>query len=260
MGVTTADGFQPLGDILARSLDAERRAHLARSLEGPVGRAAVLRGLATPADLSAALRTQMRLRLGRWLHEEVREIRFETSSVPKFPFEDPPDTHDLLLCCMRRAMATRGPPSNMELDAMLGRELALSAGAEVLSSASLPPHEMAMWHLLQRHRSVRGEALVRAAGHHPAALHGLHIWRLMGWVVAAALRRGDHSVLLRKAHQLRRNATDGELLDVPGHASQSARRAALRRLVARVHPDRFDDELTDASGHVLRALIEASSH
>jgi len=254
VGIRCRDGTEPLGDLIAGE-DHARRESLARSFDGPVGRAAVLRGLASPGAVSDALRRQMRGRLARWFAEPVRRVRFVEGKVGRAPFEEPPSADDLVLASLRRVLDAR--PTG-DLGHLPTRSFVLSPHAEGLRGAALAPWEAAMLAATRRSdcgRGVRGSQLLQLAGHEDRGLRTLHGWSVLGWLARVDVGRRDHSMLLRKRHQLRRRATPARLLET---GPERAPRRALRRLAAQVHPDRFEEELAETSQEVMRALVAAA--
>lgn len=256
VSVRCRDGAEPLGDLIAGE-DRARRQSLARSFDGPVGRAAVVRGLASPGAVSDALRRQMRGRLARWFAEPIRRIRFVEGKVGRAPFEEPPTADDLVLASLRRVLADR-PVSDLEH--LRERSFVLSPHAEGLRGTALAPWEAAMLARAKRSdggRGVRGSQLVQLAGEDARGLRTLHGWGVLGWLARVDVGRRDHSMLVRKRHQLRRREAPAQLLDMSS-ARRPAPRRALRRLAAQVHPDRFEEELSETSQEVMRALVAAA--
>ena len=260
VAVHSKDGSEPLGDLIAGD-DAERRASLARSFDGPIGRAAVVRGIASAGAVSDALRRQMRGRLARWFDEPIRSVRFVHGRVGRAPFEEPPTAADLVLAALRRS-ARRRPTE--DLAGLLDKDFLPSPTLRTLEGAALAPWESALVARVRTGsgRGVPAAELIEVAGDPALGLRTLHGWSLLGWLTTADVARRDHSLLLRKRHQLRRRATPARLLDLSSsHGSNdtdASPRRALRRLAAKVHPDRFEPSLAETSEEVLRALVAAA--
>ena len=256
VSIRCRNGREPLGDLIAGDDRARQRA-LARDFDGPVGRAAVIRGLASPGAVSDALRRQMRGRLARWFAEPIRSVRFVEGRVGRAPFEEPPSADDLVLASLRRVLAER---SVEDLGGLRERSFVLSPHAEALRGAALAPWESAMLARI-RHggtgRGVVGSQLLMLAVEPERGLRALHGWTVLGWLTRVDVGRRDHSQLLRKRHQLRRRAAPARLLDL-GAAKPGGSRRALRRLAAQVHPDRFEEDLAETSQEVMRALVAAA--
>ncbi|MAQ15011.1 MAG: hypothetical protein CMN30_09490 [Sandaracinus sp.] len=259
VSIRSRDGA-PLGDLIAAG-DAERTARLARALDGPVGRAAVLRGVASPGAVSDAIRRQMRERLAAWFAEPIRDVRFHPGKVGRAPFEEPPSAEDLVLASLRRVSLRRDV---RDLRPLADARFRLSPHAQALREAALAPWERAILERVSAHdegRGVRGAPLVALAdpsGSPERGLRILHGWRLLGWLTPVDVARRDHSLLLRKRHQLRRRASPARLLDLDGSTRDQGPRRALRRLAAQVHPDRFEGDLAETSDEVLRGLLDAA--
>ena len=228
-----------------------------------MGRAAVIRGLASPGAVSDAVRKQMRGRLARWLAEPIRELQFRTGSVPRAPFEEPPSAEDLVLASLRRVALRR---DTRDLRGLADLRFVGSPHTALLGSATLAPWERAIMERLVQGggRGIRGAHLIALAdpsGCPDRGLRILHGWRLLGWLSPIDVSRRDHSTLLRKRHQLRRRASPARLLEMEeprgGDAPAGARRA-LRRMAAQVHPDRFEADLAETSDEVMRALTAAA--
>ncbi|MBO6938642.1 MAG: hypothetical protein JJ863_26985 [Deltaproteobacteria bacterium] len=255
VSIRCRDGKDTLGDLIAG--DERAREALARGFDGPVGREAVVRGVASVGAVSDALRRQMRGRLARWFAEPIRSVRFVEGKVGRAPFEEPPSADDLVLASLRRVLADR---SVDDLDGLRSRSFVLSPHAEALRGAALAPWESAMLARARQAsggRGVRGSQLLLLAGDEERGLRTLHGWYVLGWLTRVDVGRRDHSMLLRKRHQLRRRATPSRLLEM-APAERNRPRSALRRLAAQVHPDRFEEDLAETSQEVMRALVAAA--
>ncbi len=207
--------------------------------------------------VSDALRRQMRGRLARWFAEPIRSVRFVEGRVGRAPFEEPPSADDLVLASLRRVLADR--PVH-DLDGLRSRSFVLSPHAEALRGAALAPWESAMLARARRAgggRGVSGSQLLLLAGDERRGLRTLHGWYVLGWLARVDVARRDHSLLLRKRHQLRRREAPSRLLDLAPSDRKGPRRA-LRRLAAQVHPDRFEEDLAETSQEVMRALVAAA--
>lgn len=201
----------------------------------------------TRGELAHALRRQLRTRLSVILGWQRVALRFDRHATegPRLP--EPIPARDLVAHALRRSLASVEP----ETEAWLRQETWRLRVP--LDDVALAPHERAMCVPLRQ--GALGEVVLAVGGNSVRALQVLHAWQRGGLIESA--RRGDHRELLRKRHQLRQRANPQALLDLGPGASRDDARRALRRLVRKVHPDRFDPQLARASEDVVRALVQA---
>jgi hypothetical protein len=158
-----------------------------------------------------------------------------------------------------RAAAARVNPERIRVE--LGDALfrLTEAGEALVDRADLGPAEQTA--VLWLRRGVLPEDIAGLPG---CGLRGYRfVWVLKMLGAAAPKRGGSCPLLLRKRMELRRRSTDYALLDLPEDADSREARAALRRLVRHLHPDRFGEGVTPAlrraSGEIVTALVDAEA-
>ena len=205
------------------------------------------RGCAKRTSRVHALRTQMRRRMAALLGWQRVVLQFDRTSSegPRLP--EPIAARELVAHALRRAR-----PS-VDADAAARLRTETWRLRVCMDDVGLAPAERAMCVPLRE--GAVGEVVIAVGGNSAQALRTLHAWQRGGLI--EAVRRGDHRELLRKRQQLRRHANPRALLDLGPGASRADAKRALRRLVRKVHPDRFDPQLARASEDVVRALVQA---
>lgn len=201
----------------------------------------------TRGELAYALRRQLRTRMAVILGWQRVALRFDRAANegPRLP--EPIPARDLVAHALRRSLTSVDADTETRL-----REETWRLRVP-LDDVGLAPHERAMCVPLRQ--GALGEVVLAVGGNSVRAVRILHAWQRGGLIESA--RRGDHRELLRKRHQLRQQANPRALLDLGPGASRDDARRALRRLVRKVHPDRFDPQLARASEDVVRALVRA---
>lgn len=241
----------PDANRLGRFLPAASGEGPRSSEGGPIGGRWLAEGRVSRPELSHALRCQMRRRMSTLIAWPRVALRFEAAEVGSANVE-PWDTADLVLAALRKVVR----PSPRTVQWLRKGYWRLSPEAErELGGAALYPEERAM--LVALRTGAWGRDLLGLAGESPRAQCALLVWRTLGWVGPA--RRGDYALLLRKQREIRQRASQYRLLDLPAGASPRQARAALRRLVRSVHPDRFEPALQEPCAKVLRALVAAEA-
>lgn len=217
------------------------------SKDAPCGATWLREARITRGELAWALRRQMRKRMEVILGWQRIALRFDQHRTegPRLP--EPLHARELVAHALRRSLA----PVDADSEARLRRETWRLRVA--LDDVGLAPEERAMCVPLRS--GAPGEVVLAVGGNGLRALRILHAWQRAGLIEPA--RRGDHRELLRKRQQLRQHANPGALLDLGPGASRADARRALRRLVRKVHPDRFEPQLARASEDVVRALVQA---
>lgn len=266
IAVRPGDDGEALGDLLVRRGEVDgpmhRRALTLDAPDAPVGRWLVQMGIATGPAVAHALRTQMRQRMRRvfeWSGARCRFVPGAPASVE--PLEEPIRTADLVLDGLRHVVSKRAPEG---VRTALGNQtLRLTpTGRRLARDAALRPEEAALAEMLRA--GAPAEQLVAAAGSGPQALRALWALKLIGAAAPPGPDAATYPLLLRKCRQLRRDASPDALLDLPAGAPPREARRALRRLAARLHPDRFDAEtpsaVRDVSREVMTALVTAEQH
>jgi hypothetical protein len=136
--------------------------------------------------------------------------------------------------------------------------LRLRAGDAALRLTSLGQR------IAARLEGVEGGRLQALLGAHPAERD----WperaalRAIGALVERNAELDGYSLLLRKRRELARRASPRRLLDLPEGARPEQARQAFRKLVQKLHPDRFhaaQPGLTDLSNQVMCALVSAEA-
>jgi hypothetical protein len=254
-----------LGDALfaegALDLDAHARAveHDATA-PGPIGDWLIAKGLASRGAVDVALRGQLRERLSRLFMCRKLEYRFARGAADAgVPWIDQPlGAEDVVLLALRERAASV-PAARVARVVPRGELVLTASGRHLTARAALWPEESAAAALL-----LRGATLADVARATSDSLRALRVVALLALLAAlreVRVREGDFALLLRKRAQLRGRGAAHALLDVPRDAAPAEARRALRRLAARVHPDRLDPALSPslrrASSEVMSALIDA---
>ena len=261
-----ADGAPgALGDTLVAqgALDRDGLARTAtdeRESSAPVGVWLVERGLVTRSAVEIALRGQLRARIVRLFSCRALEYRFEDgvpdAGVPLI--EEPMCAEDIVMIALR---AHAGAVPEQRIARVIpAHELELTeAGRRLVQCAALWPEETVAASLLRR--GATWAAIARATSGSLRALRWVALLSLLGALRPRRAHAGDFALLLRKRAELRDQKAPHALLDVPQDAGPVEARRALRRLAARVHPDRLGEgasaALRRASNEVMSALIDA---
>ncbi|MAC27590.1 MAG: hypothetical protein CMN31_12745 [Sandaracinus sp.] len=240
---------RPLGELLQLDPAAHGEALGRGRVHGPVGAWLVREGLASEGDVLAALRRQLRVRVGALLRWPDARLRFAPVAAPLPTLHEPVPVIDLVLGGLRDALGSVPAAASRRLRT---QRWGLSPlGEALLPKAALWPEERAMAGVLER--PLGGDSVLSIGAHRPRALRALYAWHLLGLVTCR--RAGTrHGVLLRKRHQLRHAASPADLLELREHGDA---RRGLRRLLRDVHPDRFEPSLQTTSGEVVQALMRA---
>jgi hypothetical protein len=253
-----------LGDELLRSGDLNGEAHK-RALERgpaarPVGAWLVEVGAATRPAIEYALREQLRSRLLEVFRWPVLQYRFTAgrADVGLPLVSEPVAVADIVLGAMRRAMSVH--PVEQLRERLGEYKLRLTPqGRYLLAGAALWPEEAVVAALLE---SGNDPGSVASATRDSArAIRFLYALHLLGGVSASPASSLACSLLVSKRLQLRREAGDAALLDLPRNAGPEQARRALRKLALRIHPDRLGESappaLRLASTEVMTALSGA---
>ncbi len=201
----------------------------------------------TRGELAHALRRQLRRRMAVLLGWQRVALRFDPTQTTGACLPEPIPARELVAHALRRSLSDVDRDSEARLRHETWR-LRVS-----LDDVGLAPAERAMCVPLKH--GATGEVIIAVGGNSVRALATLHAWQRGGLIEPA--RRGDHRELLRKRRQLRERANPQALLDLGPGATRADARRALRRLVRKVHPDRFEPQLARASEDVVRALVQA---
>jgi hypothetical protein len=254
-----------LGDALLADGALDPAAH-ARAVEqqtapaAPVGGWLVASGLTTRPALEVALRCQLRERVLRLFECRALEYRFVPGAADAgVPWLEEPMSAEQLVLIALRALAARVPVARITR-VIPAHELELnSAGRQLTERVALWPDEAVASALLRRGATLH--AIARATGGSERALRLCGLLALLSALRVRRVPDGDYALLLRKRAQVRGQGTAHALLDLPRDAEPAQARRALRRLAARVHPDRLAagaaPSLRRASSEVMSALIEA---
>ena len=255
-----------LGDTLLRSGDLDTEAHRRAMERGnaarPVGRWLVQIGATTRPAVEHALRAQLRARLlevllwtGLRYHFIAGEVDTSLTRIA-----EPVATADVVLGAMRQATAKLPlDPLNERLGA--GRLQLNRLGRYLLARAALWPEEAATAALLRD--GSRLQSIIEITSGSARAYRLLYALDLLGAITANPSEGLPCSLLVSKRLQLRRQAGDSVLLDLPRDARPEQARRALRKMARRLHPDRLGQNapraLRQASTEVMRALSRAES-
>jgi hypothetical protein len=249
-----------LVDLLERNGDLDGAAY-GRAVAwtgpmAPVGGWLVEHGIARPEAISAALRVQLRRRVGRLLSMGGVTMSFaERSGGVAEPMPEPMCMAELVLRAMRERTTDWSLPW---LRAQLPeRPMLTKFGEEIVTQAPLWPVEATVVAML---RGSSAEGLDRLYAD-PRAVRFLFCLRELGGLRATGQAAGVYSLLRRKRHRLRSGGSAHELLDLPPDASGRDARRAVRRLVQILHPDRFEGEpasLKHVSTEIVAAAAEAA--
>jgi hypothetical protein len=120
------------------------------------------------------------------------------------------------------------------------------------------------WLASQLERPVAEAAFSALLAAQPNAEHWAEraALRAIGALVDRNAELDGYSLLLRKRRELRSRVSARRLLDLPEGAPPSQARLAFRKLVQKLHPDRFhaaQPGLTDLSNEVMCALVSAEA-
>lgn len=248
-----------LGHLLVESgiaADAVERAAAERAAGVRVGDAIVRAGLAGHGAVSHALRVQLRARVRAIARWQTVDLRFEPRPAPERRGAEPSSAGELLLGAMRDAL--RGVSASAVRARLGGGTLALtSLGECLIAGAPLWPDEQAVCAVLRRPASLPMlESACRGSERGMRLLLALRLVDAVAPPSSASL-----TLLARKVRDVRRARSAEELLDLPRGARPAEARAAWRRLVASIHPDRFAagaPELARVSSEVAVALQGAA--
>ncbi len=200
---------------------------------GLVGEALLARGDCDGTELEAALHEQQNVALAALMRLGGR-ARFSLTASGDIPGSSRP----LLPSLLRALRSSLSPETHIEPN--IGR-MQLRPWAEPL----LPREDadvISLRAVLDAHETI------------PPELHKeFLLWRRIGLLEARSESSHSHSLLLRKRNALR--SSDRDLLDLDAKASWRARKAAIKELVAALHPDRFDDALRETSEDVIQAAL-----
>ena len=215
--------------------------------ETPCGAAWLRDERITRGELAHALRRQLRRRMAVILGWQRIALSFDAEATEGACLPEPIPARELVAHALRRSLS----PVDADSEARLRKEVWRLRVQ--LDDVGLSPEERAMCVPLST--GAPGEVVLAVGGNSVRALRVLHAWQRAGLIEPA--RRGDHRELLRKRHQLRQRANPRALLDLGPGATRADARRALRKLVRKVHPDRFEPQLARASEDVVRALVQA---
>jgi hypothetical protein len=134
-------------------------------------------------------------------------------------------------------------------------------GRNLLDAGAQSDAERSLADALQRRAAVSD--LLEVARSSDAAYRTWVALSAFGALAPEPDTRMHYALLLRKRAQVRRRANALELLDLePGRHSRDAPRRALRRLAARLHPDRLGPDAPESaralSHEVMQALTRAA--
>ncbi|MET0284532.1 MAG: J domain-containing protein [Polyangiales bacterium] len=226
----------PLGDLL-RELEALDCARATAMREGatnvPIGVRLIAAGATSWSSVQRALALQRARALELLLRMPVTRVwRTHATRV------DAAVESDLALAVWdaMRTLATRLPERQRAELACSGRELVLTAAGRRRAE----PY---------RH-ALRDDEPLRA------------VMVALGFAAPMVQREDSYALLLRKRHELARNAGPRALLDLPYDADARGAQRALRKLAGKLHPDRFvadDARLHRVSHEVMGALTRAAS-
>jgi hypothetical protein len=234
-----AAGAAPLlGELLGIDREPTERA-------GWIGERTKREGLATAGEVLGAHREQMRARLVAMMSWRGVTVALSQGSPKLPPGVEPAFTADLLIEALRRA--AREVPIERARERLAAHPWSLTAlGRSLAARAALHADEAALVHALKSPTDLA--ALERIASTERA----MRLAYALVFVEAAALpaEAGSMTLLARKTTELRRDAPAARLLDLPQHSTDT--RAAMRKLVRELHPDRF-------AAHAPAAIQEAST-